>query len=179
MAEIGLKAYRFSFSWPRVLPEGTGDANEAGLAFYDRLIDGLLARNIEPWATIYHWCLPLALHRRGGWLNKESSRWLEEYCRVLAGRFGARVRLWMTLNEPQIFAGLGYGGGAHAPGLSLPAPDLARVIHNVLCAHGRCVRALRENCAAPLRMGLMSTGISTGRSWTTSNGRKASAKGSG
>ncbi len=150
MSGIGLKAYRFSFSWPRILPEGTGETNEAGLAFYDRLIDGLLARNIEPWATAYHWCLPLALHCRGGWLNADSPRWFEDYIKMLAGRFGDRVRHWITLNEPQIFVGTGYGCGIHAPGLCVPESDLVRVIHNVLCAHGRAVIALRELISAPM-----------------------------
>ena len=157
MASIGLKAYRFSFSWPRILPDGTGSVNEAGLAFYDRLIDGLLARGIEPWATIFHWCLPLALHERGGWLDADSPRWFEEYASVLGRRFGGRVRHWMTLNEPQMFVTLGYASGVHAPGLVLPAPDIARIIHNVLCAHGRAVRALRAESPQPLEVGWASS----------------------
>ncbi len=157
MAQLGLKAYRFSFSWPRILPEGTGAVNEAGLAFYDRLIDGLLARGIEPWATIYHWCLPLALHERGGWLDADSPRWFAEYASVLGRRFGGRVRHWMTLNEPQMFVTLGYGSGVHAPGLALPASELARIIHNVLCAHGRAVGALRAESPQQLEIGWASS----------------------
>ena len=157
MASLGLKAYRFSFSWPRILPGGTGAVNEAGLAFYDRLVDGLLARGIQPWATIYHWCLPLALHERGGWLDPDSPRWFEEYASVLGRRFGGRVRHWMTLNEPQMFVTLGYGSGVHAPGLALPAADLARIIHNVLCAHGRAAGALRSESPQPLEIGWASS----------------------
>ncbi len=93
MATIGLKACRFSFRWPRILPDGTGAANEAGLALYDRLVDALLSRGIEPWATACHWCLPLALHRRVGWINAESPRWFEDYIRVLAGGRGPRAPL--------------------------------------------------------------------------------------
>ena len=146
MAEIGLNAYRFSFSWPRILPAGTGAVNPAGLDFYDRLVDGLLERRIEPWATLFHWDDPLALYYRGGWMNSGSPGWFAEYAQVLAERFGDRVRNWITLNEPQIFVGLGHFLGRHAPGLQLPPDDIARMIHHVLVAHGRAVQVLREHC---------------------------------
>ena len=147
MAQIGLKAYRFSFSWPRILPEGTGAVNEAGLDFYDRLVDGLLARGIAPWGTLFHWDYPLALYRRGGWLNVSSPDWFADYAAVLAKRFGDRVTHWMTLNEPQMFIGLGHHVGCHAPGLKLPKEDIACAIHHVLLSHGRAVQALRGHCA--------------------------------
>jgi beta-glucosidase len=153
MKAIGLNAYRFSFSWSRILPEGTGRVNEAGLAFYDRLIDGLLARGIQPWGTLFHWCYPLELHRRGGWLNAESPRWMEEYATVVARRFGDRIGHWLTLNEPQMFMNLGYDVGCHAPGLKLPSSDIVRSIHHVLLAHGRAVQALRTHCAKPAMIG--------------------------
>ena len=144
MAQIGLKAYRFSFCWPRIIPEGTGAVNEAGLDFYDRLVDGLLARGIAPWGTLFHWDYPLELFYRGGWLNRRSADWFEEYATVIAKRFGDRVQHWMTLNEPQMFTGLGHVSGVHAPGLQLPSMDIARMIHNVLVSHGRAAAALRE-----------------------------------
>jgi beta-glucosidase len=153
MAAVGLKAYRFSFSWPRILPDGTGAVNEAGLAFYDRLIDGLLARNITPWATLFHWDYPLALYHRGGWMHPDSPQWFADYATVLAARYGNRVRHWMTLNEPQIFIGLGHYLGIHAPGLKLPETDIALMIHRVLTAHGRAVQALRSHCTGPVSIG--------------------------
>lgn len=146
MADIGLTGYRFSFSWTRVLPRGTGAVNEAGLDFYDRLIDGLLERNIQPWGTLFHWCYPLALQRRGGWLNPESPVWFAEYATLLARRFGDRIRHWMTLNEPQMFINLGHHAGVHAPGLKLPPGEIATCIHHVLLAHGGAVQALRGHC---------------------------------
>lgn len=148
MAEIGLKAYRFSFSWPRILPDGTGAVNEAGLVFYDRLVDGLLERDIAPWGTLFHWDYPLSLYHRGGWLNSESPAWFGRYAEVLAKRFGDRITHWMTLNEPSMFIGLGHDIGCHAPGLKLPRPDIARMMHHVLVAHGRAVQTLREYCKA-------------------------------
>lgn len=153
MAELGLRAYRFSIAWARLIPEGAGAVNPKGIAFYNRLIDGLLARGIQPWATLFHWDYPLALYHRGGWLNAESPRWFADYTRVVAEHFGDRVRHWMTLNEPQIFVGFGHFTGIHAPGLVLPPADIARITHNVLLAHGRAVAVLRERCGADARIG--------------------------
>lgn len=153
MAQMGLKAYRFSVCWPRVIPEGTGAVNEKGLDFYDRLIDGLLARGIQPWLTLFHWDYPLALYHRGGWLNADAPAWFAEYAGVLARRFGDRVQHWMTLNEPQIFIGLGHQMGIHAPGLQYPAPDVARMSHLVLLSHGKAVQALRGYCERPATIG--------------------------
>lgn len=147
MAKIGLKAYRFSFSWPRVMPDGTGAVNEAGLAFYDRLIDGLLERGIQPWGTLFHWDYPLSLYQRGGWMHPDSPKWFADYAAVLAARYGDRVQHWMTLNEPQMFVGLGHTSGGHAPGLQLPLTDIALIVHQVLRSHGASVRALRDGCA--------------------------------
>ena len=150
---IGLGAYRFSISWPRVVPNGVGPPNERGLAFYDRLIDGLLTRGIEPWVTLFHWDFPLALQQRGGWLNPSSPKWFAEYTELAARRFGDRVRFWLTLNEPQVFVRLGHVLGWHAPGLKLPPDDIARVVHHVLLAHGLSARALREHCRESPRIG--------------------------
>lgn len=142
MKRLGLDAYRFSVSWSRVLPDGVGAANEAGLDFYDRLIDELLRNDIAPWLCLYHWDLPLALHRRGGWTNRDSADWFAEYALLLSARFGDRVAAWATFNEPGVFTLWGYGEGKHAPGISDFASVLS-VAHNVNRAHGAAVKALR------------------------------------
>lgn len=143
--EIGLQAYRFSIAWPRIFPEGTGKVNEAGLDFYDRLVDGMLQREITPWATLFHWDFPYALYCRGGWLNRDVVSWFSDYTAVVAQRLGDRVKHWMPQNEPQCFIGLGHGGGGHAPGLSLNWPELLRISHHALLAHGDAVQLLREH----------------------------------
>ena len=147
MAELGLKAYRFSLSWPRILPQGCGRVNQKGLDFYDRLVDALLGKNITPWATLFHWDYPLALYHAGGWLSADSPRWFADYSRIVAEKIGDRVSHWMTLNEPQMFVKLGHQLGVHAPGLILPPPDLARITHHVLLAHGMSVQTLRAHAA--------------------------------
>ena len=119
MRGIGLQAYRFSISWPRVLPEGVGKVNVRGVAFYDKLVDELLAANITPWVTLYHWDLPSALYNRGGWLNPDSSDWFAEYTRVVVAKLSDRVQHWITLNEPWCSAWSGYGSGQHAPGVQI------------------------------------------------------------
>lgn len=153
MAELGLKAYRFSLSWPRIQPGGRGAANAAGLDFYDRLVDALLAKNITPWATLFHWDFPLALYQEGGWSHPDSPSWFSEYTALVADRLGDRVMQWMTLNEPQMFVKLGHQLGVHAPGLVLPAADLVRITHHVLLAHGKAVRTIRERAKAPSSIG--------------------------
>ncbi len=143
MADMGLQAYRFSVSWPRVLPFGRGAPNEAGLAFYDRLVDELLGRGIQPMATLYHWDLPQALQDLGGWANREVATWFAEYAALVYGRLGDRVRRWCTLNEPHIFTTFGHRSGVLAPGIrSLEVT--ARAIHHAMLAHGLAVRAFRE-----------------------------------
>jgi beta-glucosidase len=143
MRELGLRAYRFSLAWARILPEGTGRVNRAGLDFYSRLVDELLAHRIQPLVTLYHWDLPAALGDRGGWLNPEVTDWFAEYARVAYGALGDRVRLWATLNEPWVVADGGYLHGKLAPGHSnlFEAPIAT---HNLLRAHVAGVRALRE-----------------------------------
>jgi len=118
--------------------------NEAGMAFYERLVDGLLEAGIEPWITLYHWDLPYALYCRGGWLNPKSPEWFSDYARFVAERLSDRVSRWITLNEPQCFIGLGMDRGIHAPGLRLGAKDILKAAHHVLLAHGRGVQTLRE-----------------------------------
>lgn len=144
MARLGVKNYRFSLSWPRILPQGVGAVNEEGVAFYSRLIDALLANGIRPFVTLFHWDYPQALADRGAWANPDSPKWFEAYVSVCARRFGDRVKDFITLNEPQCFIGLGYGTGAHAPGLMLPAAATIPMSHHVLKAHGLAVRALRS-----------------------------------
>ena len=144
MQGLGLQAYRFSVSWPRVLPCGMGAVNEAGLDFYDRLTDGLLAAGITPYVTLYHWDYPLALHRFGGWLHPESSDWFARYAAVIVDRLSDRVRHWFTFNEPQIFVGFGYQDGSHAPGERLELPKVLTVGHNAMLAHGKAVQVIRS-----------------------------------
>jgi beta-glucosidase len=144
MREIGLQAFRFSVSWSRVLPAGTGRVNPAGLDFYQRLTDGLLAAGIRPYLTLYHWDLPQALMDRGGWLARDSADWFADYAGVLAAALGDRVKDWITFNEPQIFLGFGYRHGSHAPGLRLADEEVFRAAHHVNLAHGRAVTRLRR-----------------------------------
>ena len=139
---MGLDAYRFSAAWSRVLPDGTGPVNQKGLDFYDRLVDGLLSRGVEPVITLYHWDLPSMLADRGGWLNRESADWFAQYAQVMAETLGDRVRYWTTFNEPWCSAFLGYGTGDHAPGIKDPAAAL-QAAHHLSLAHGRGVQALR------------------------------------
>jgi beta-glucosidase len=143
MRSLGLKAYRFSIAWPRVLPQGRGSVNEAGIDFYSRLVDELLAAGIEPVPTLYHWDLPLALQREGGWPNIDTAGWFAEYAEVCFRRLGDRVKRWITLNEPQVVAGLGYMSGEHAPGHKDRAEGLLAG-HTLLVAHGLAVQRCRS-----------------------------------
>lgn len=143
MKRLGLKAYRFSVAWGRVLPDGVGPVNEAGLGFYERLVDTLLANGIEPLCTLYHWDLPAALDDRGGWLNRDSADWFADYGRVMFDRLDGRVTKWVTLNEPWVVTDGGYLHGALAPGHRnvFEAPIASR---NLMRAHGAAVKAYRE-----------------------------------
>lgn len=145
MAELGIKAYRFSVSWSRILPDGTGEVNQKGIDFYNALIDELLKYGIEPYITLYHWDLPYALHLKGGWLNDDISDCFERYTEIAAKSFGDRVKNFITFNEPQVFVGCGYLEGSHAPGYKLSDKELLHICHNVLKAHGKAVRVLRAN----------------------------------
>jgi beta-glucosidase len=146
MAELGLGGYRFSVSWPRVLPAGRGPVNRAGLDFYDRLVDELLGRGIEPHVTLYHWDLPQELEDAGGWPARATADAFATYASIVAGRLGDRVRHFATLNEPEVVADRGYRTGAHAPGRTEHAAALAAA-HHLLIAHGLAVQAIRT--AAP------------------------------
>ena len=143
MRQLGLKAYRFSVSWPRVLPTGFGRVNPAGLDFYDRLVDALLAANIEPFITLHHWDFPQALHDRGGWINRDNLPYFADFAALMVARLGDRVRRWATLNEPGAIANAGYGSGEHAPGVKDDWKAVHQVIHNLLVAHGLAVQAIR------------------------------------
>jgi beta-glucosidase len=153
MGEIGLKAYRLSISWPRVLPDGIGKINEKGLAFYDRLVDSLLENNVQPWITLFHWDYPYELYKRGGWLNPDSSDWFAEYTKVVVDKLSDRVSHWMTLNEPQVFIDAGHRESRHAPGLELGYPDLLTIAHNSLLAHGKAVQVIRASARSDAVVG--------------------------
>ena len=158
MKELGLKAYRFSVNWARILPEGTGKVNEKGLAYYDNLVNCLIENGIEPYMTLYHWDLPYALHQRGGWLNPQSPEWFYEYAKLMAAHFSDRVSHFFTFNEPQCTVGLGYVTGEHAPGLKVGPYDCFSIWHNVLKAHGRGVQAIREAAVRPVEIGMAPCG---------------------
>ncbi|QDB79642.1 beta-glucosidase [Georgenia wutianyii] len=143
MAELGLQAYRFSVAWPRIQPTGRGEANTAGLDFYDRLVDGLLERGIRPVATLYHWDLPQALEDNGGWPARDTASAFADYAAIMGKRLGDRVSTWTTLNEPWCSAYLGYASGAHAPGRTEHAAALAAV-HHLNLGHGLALQALRS-----------------------------------
>jgi beta-glucosidase len=159
MKQIGLHAYRFSISWPRVIPTGSGAVNKAGLDFYDRLVDGLLARGIQPMCCLFHWDFPYDLHLRGGWLNREVADWFADYAKVIAGRLGDRVSSWVTMNEPQVVIMGGHRSGVHAPGLRLPLCDQVRAAHHMLLSHGRALQALRAGCKLPVKAGAAPVGV--------------------
>jgi beta-glucosidase len=144
MAELGLKSYRFSIAWGRVLPEGRGRVNAAGLGFYDRLVDLLLEHGIEPNVTLYHWDLPAALDDRGGWLNPDIAGWFADYATVMYKALDGRVKRWATLNEPWVVTDGGYLHGVLAPG-HRSAFEAPRASHQLLRAHGRAVDAYRAH----------------------------------
>ena len=156
MKQLGLKAYRFSVSWPRVMPK-PHEVNPKGLQFYIDLVDALTEAGITPMCTVFHWNLPMWLYEQGGWLCPEAPDHFEEYTRVLGEALSGKVRYWFTINEPQCFIGLGYVHGWHAPFLKMPekAAEASRI---VMLAHGRAVRALRETARQPLQIGYAPTG---------------------
>lgn len=142
MRGLGLRAYRFSIAWARVLPAGRGAVNGPGLAFYDRLVDRLLAQGIRPMVTLYHWDLPAALDDLGGWLNRDVAEWFGDYARLVVRALGDRVALWATINEPWVVSDAGYLHGVHAPGHAAMA-EAPIASHNLLRAHGAGLQAIR------------------------------------
>jgi beta-glucosidase len=155
MRALGLNAYRFSVAWSRILPEGRGTVNRPGLAFYERLVDALLAAGIQPMLTLHHWDLPAALDDRGGWLNPDSPRWFADYAQLLFRALGDRVKLWTTMNEPWVIVDGGFLHGTLAPGHH-SAWEAPRAAHHLLLAHGRAVQAFRaEALPADRTIGLV------------------------
>ncbi|CAG0918060.1 unnamed protein product [Notodromas monacha] len=148
LSEVGVSHYRFSVAWTRILPQGTGEVNQAGIDYYNNLIDALLAAGIQPMVTLYHWDLPQALQDRGGWLSNESPDWFDEYAAILFREFGDRVNLWITFNEPWVFCVLGYGTGEHAPGEKDLAWNPYTCTHNVLKSHARAYHRYHDEFAA-------------------------------
>jgi len=142
MADLGLDAYRFSVSWPRIQPEGRGPGLEAGLDFYSRLTDELLEAGIDPWITLYHWDLPQALQDAGGWPERDTAHRFADFAAIMHDHLGDRVKHWITLNEPFCTAFVGYAAGRHAPGVREPAAAL-RTVHHLLLGHGLAMQALR------------------------------------
>jgi len=153
MKALGVSSYRFSIAWPRLFPEGRGAPNPKGLAFYDRLVDELLANGIEPFATLYHWDLPQALQDRGGWESRDTVEAFAAYAGFVASKLGDRVRHFFTLNEIRTFVELGYGSGSFAPGLVLPKARLNQVRHHAVLGHGLAVQAVRANGRGGIKVG--------------------------
>src|SRR5919201_1308400 len=146
MSELGLDAFRFSIAWPRVVPEGRGRVNQAGLDFYDRLVDELLAHGIEPFATLFHWDTPQALEDSGGWPSRATAEAFVEYAEAVVGRLGDRVHHWLTHNEPWVCAWIGHAWGEHAPGRTSET-DAVAAAHHLLLAHGWAVEALKREAS--------------------------------
>jgi beta-glucosidase len=157
MAGLGLNAYRMSFSWARIMPDGETPSEE-GLAFYDKVIDALLANQITPYVTLYHWDMPYALQLKGGYLNREIVRYFEKYVEVVAKRFAGRVKHWITVNEPLNYICCGYKLGTHAPGWKLPLHDVLLAWHHALLCHGVGVKTLRQQGDDQTRIGAAITG---------------------
>lgn len=152
MADLGMKHYRFSIAWPRIIP---GDSvNEAGLAFYDRLVDAMLEEGIEPYATLFHWDLPQVRQEAGGFANRETIKHFIDYVDAVTRRLGDRIHHWMTFNEPWVFAFLGHLYGDHAPGLRDLSTALS-VAHHVLVAHGTAVPVVRANGDSATKVGIV------------------------
>ncbi|HEX2925355.1 MAG TPA: GH1 family beta-glucosidase [Ruminiclostridium sp.] len=158
MKQIGVKAYRFSISWTRILPKGTGEINMEGVNYYNNLIDELLENGIEPYVTLFHWDYPMELQYKGGWLNPESPQWFANYAAICSGLFSDRVKYWVTSNESQCYIGFGLGTGWHAPGLKLPANQVVRAWHHNLKGLGLAAKAIRENAKGEVKVGLVSCG---------------------
>lgn len=157
MKLLGIKAYRFSMSWARILPEGTGKVNEKAIAMYRDMILSMKENGIEPYITMYHWEFPQALQDKGGWLNEDVIQWFGEYAKVVAENFSDICEYFITLNEPECFVGLGHLSGVHAPGLKLPYKDVFQIAHNALRAHGQAVINLRKYACRPIRVGYAPT----------------------
>ena len=153
MKELGIKAYRFSINWARLIPEGTGKISEDGKRFYLELLKELKKADIEPWLTLFHWDYPYALYLKGGWLHPDSPKWFEAYAKVCAELFAPYVEHFILINEPQCFLGLGHLSGVHAPFLKLPVSEVMRAAHNVLLGCGLAEKVIRKTCPRPVKIG--------------------------
>lgn len=151
---LGARAYRFSISWPRIFPQGTGEPNAKGLDFYDRLTDELLANGVTPFATLYHWDLPQALQDNGGWESRDTAKAFADYAGFVSEKLSDRIGHFFTINEFTTFVDGGYGGKALAPGLSLPAARLNQVRHHAVLGHGLAVEAIRALAKPGTKIGL-------------------------
>jgi beta-glucosidase len=154
MKDLGLRSYRFSVAWSRIFPTGTGAPNPKGLDFYNRVVDELLANNIEPFCTLYHWDLPQPLQDKGGWENRDTARAFADYAGYTAAKLSDRVHQFMTMNEIRTFVELGYQQGTHAPGLKLNAARVAQLNHYAVLGHGLAVRAIRAAARQGTQVGL-------------------------
>ena len=157
MRLLGIKAYRFSVSWSRILPEGTGKVNEKAIALYRDMIMEMKKNGIEPYLTMYHWEFPQALQDKGGWLNEEVIQWFGEFAKVVSENFSDLCEYFMTLNEPQCFVGLGHLSGIHAPGKKMSYKETFQIAHNALRAHGQAVINLRKYAKQPIKVGYAPT----------------------
>ncbi len=181
LCELGLGAYRFSVSWPRVLPGGVGSVNERGVAFYADIVEKLRNAGITPLVTLFHWDLPLDLSMRGGWLNPDSPRWFADYAELVVRRLGRGVGYWITFNEPRVFVDLGYKQGIHAPGLSLSDDQIHVIVANVIRAHRLAVQVIRTYGEPDAKVGVAfgseiavpatddTIDVQAARSWTFSD----------
>lgn len=153
MSELGVKAYRFSTAWTRILPNGIGRVNKKGLDFYDRLVDELLKKNIEPYVCLFHYDLPQALQDEGGWTNRETAAHFAVYARTVAARLGDRVNIWFTHNEPWVTAFVGHFFGEHAPGKK-DLPASIKALHHLLLSHGLAAEEIRAEIKRPVKVGI-------------------------
>jgi beta-glucosidase len=158
MSRLGVRAYRLSLSWARILPDGRGRVNPKGVDFYDRLLDTLLEHGIEPWVLLYHWDQPYGLFSRGGWLNPDSPLWLAEYAEVAMDRFSDRVSHWLTLQEPELLIEWGHLRGALAPGLRLGIKEALQAAHHMMIAHGMAVQVIRQLSHRPSTVSVVLSG---------------------
>lgn len=158
MKQHNIQAYRFSVSWPRIIPDGDGAVNEQGFRFYDNLVDELIASGIKPMITLYHWDLPSALQEKGGWMNRDIVAAFERYARIVAEHFKGRVDTYMTLNEPQCVTVLGYLGGIHAPGWKLGELEALKCYHNLALSHSAAQRVIKAVCGQDTTVGVATCG---------------------
>lgn len=158
MKHLGIRAYRFSLNWARILPEGTGRVNEKAIAMYRDMILTMKENGITPYLTLFHWEFPQALYERGGWQNPDVVQWFGEYAKVVAENFSDICEYFITINEPQCVVGLGHLSGVHAPGVKLPVAQTFLVAHHLLMAHGQAVINLRRYAVRPVKIGFAPTG---------------------